>query len=92
MQHLTLEELDARLKTILKAFSKPEAAEIAPGDELRARFDSLAILEMVFRFEDEFGIEIDTAKLHELQTYGDLLKAVEGLVKSRADKTDPGVT
>ncbi len=83
MQHPSLEELDARLRTVIRAFSKPDLPEITPEDDLRARFDSLAILEMVFRFEDEFGIEVDTTKLHELKTYGDLLKAVEELVRGR---------
>lgn len=76
-------ELELRMRTILKSFLPADAPEVDLNEDLRGRFDSLSILEMVFRFEDEFDIEIDTEKLHELKTLGELVQAVQTLVAQR---------
>ena len=76
-------EIETRLRTIFRTFSKPDAPEITDDEPLSGRFDSLTILEMVFRFEDEFQIEIDTAGLHDLKTFRSLVDAVEKLVKTK---------
>lgn len=73
-------EIEARLQAIAQEFSKPGSPPLQRDDELSGRFDSLTILEMVFRFEDAFGIEIDTAGLHELKTFGQLVDAVQALI------------
>jgi acyl carrier protein len=77
------QDLELRMRAILKSFLPADAPEMDLSEDLRGRFDSLSILEMVFRFEDEFGIEIDTEKLHELKTLGELVRAVQNLVAAR---------
>ena len=44
-------------------------------DDLGA--DSLDLLELVMRIEDEFGVKIPTEDLETIQTVGDVLKYIE---------------
>ena len=48
-------------------------------DDLGA--DSLDLMDMVMTFEDEFGVEIDTEAIGDLETIGSVVTYIEGLKK-----------
>lgn len=43
--------------------------------------DSLEALEFVMVIEDHFGVEISDEQIEAVQTFGDLVRTVEGLVQ-----------
>ena len=47
-------------------------------DDLGA--DSLDIVELIMRFEDEFGIEIPDEKAEKIKTVSDVVKYIDGTV------------
>lgn len=57
-----------------------EAEEVTPNstfvDDLGA--DSLDIVELIMRFEDEFGVEIPDEKAEKIKTVNDIVKYIDG--------------
>lgn len=43
--------------------------------------DSLEVLEFVMVIEDHFGVEISDEQIEAVQTFGDLVRTVEGLIQ-----------
>lgn len=73
-------EIESRVAKHLKPFLKPEISGLKPGDLLKDHIDSLSVMELIFRLEEEFGISIDDTKIKQLETFADLLCGVEKLV------------
>jgi len=60
--------------------AKLTAADVDEATSLREDLDisSLILITLASELEDELGIDIDDEELVQIQTIGDLLKAIEG--------------
>ncbi|MBC7797549.1 MAG: acyl carrier protein [Pyrinomonadaceae bacterium] len=78
------EEVQSKLKQIIVDELGVDEAEVTPNarfiDDLGA--DSLDLVELVMRFEEEFGIEIPDEDAEKIQTVGDAYTYVEQNQKS----------
>ena len=68
-----------RIRTALATSLKRDVSQIRPEDSLRGDLDldSLAMVELLFRVEDAFDIEIPNEHLPKLVTVGDVIVYVE---------------
>ena len=73
------EEVQGRVKQIIVDELGVDEAEVTPNarfiDDLGA--DSLDLVELVMRFEEEFGIEIPDEDAEKIQSVGDAYNYVE---------------
>ena len=71
-----------RVKAIVVDQLQQDADNVTPNstfvDDLGA--DSLDIVELIMRFEDEFGIEIPDEKAEKIKTVSDVVKYIDGTV------------
>lgn len=74
MNHISL-----RVKTIIASYLDISADEVVDtaslADDLGA--DSLEIMEMIMRFEEEFGLDIGDDVIEKISTVGDAIKYLE---------------
>ena len=72
-----------KVRTIVADQLGVEAEEVTPNstfvDDLGA--DSLDIVELIMRFEDEFGVEIPDEKAEKIKTVNDIVKYIDGGAK-----------
>ena len=68
------------LKRVIAEVLSVDEAEITMNtafvDDLGA--DSLDIVELIMRFEDEFGVEIPDEKAEKIKTVNDIVKYIDG--------------
>lgn len=66
--------LTLRVRTALAEFLKRDITTIKPGDALRddLGLDSLTTIELLYRIEEEFDVEIPDTDLPGLVTVGDV--------------------
>ncbi len=71
-----------KVKAIVVDQLQQDADNVTPNstfvDDLGA--DSLDIVELIMRFEDEFGIEIPDEKAEKIKTVSDVVKYIDGTV------------
>ncbi|ATN32567.1 acyl carrier protein [Rhizobium sp. ACO-34A] len=76
MGHISL-----RVKTIIASYLDISAEEVVDtaslADDLGA--DSLEIMEMIMRLEEEFGLDIGDDVIEKISTVGDAIKYLEGM-------------
>ena len=69
-----------KVKAIVVDQLSQDADNVTPNstfvDDLGA--DSLDIVELIMRFEDEFGIEIPDEKAEKIKTVSDVVKYIDG--------------
>ena len=69
-----------KVKAIVVDQLQQDADNVTPNstfvDDLGA--DSLDIVELIMRFEDEFGIEIPDEKAEKIKTVSDVVKYIDG--------------
>lgn len=69
-----------KVKEIVVDQLQQDADNVTPNstfvDDLGA--DSLDIVELIMRFEDEFGIEIPDEKAEKIKTVSDVVKYIDG--------------
>ena len=73
-------ETDARIRSIIEPFSK-KGVEITDSTTFAGdlEFDSLTVMDFVAAIEDEFDIIISMNQQAEIETYGQLVDAVNTL-------------
>ncbi len=83
-----------RIRTALAQHLKRDASKIHPEDDLREDLglDSLAMIELLFKIEEAFDLEIPNDDLSKITTVGDVVAYVEARVGSPASATSPAVT
>jgi acyl carrier protein len=76
----------ARIQTALAEYLKRDAATITPSHALRddLGLDSMATIELLFRIEEAFDLQIPDEDLHRLVTVGDVIAYVEERVAPAA--------
>ena len=76
-----------RIRTALAQHLKREVSQIHPQDNLREDLgvDSLAMIELLFKIEEAFDLEIPDEDLSTITTVGDVIAYVE----RRLDKAAP---
>lgn len=69
----------SRIQTALADYLKRDAATITPSHALRddLGLDSMATIELLFRIEEAFDLQIPDEDLHRLVTVGDVIAYVE---------------
>lgn len=76
---MAAEEIQGRIRQIIVDELGVDEAEVTPNarfiDDLGA--DSLDLVELVMRFEEEFGIEIPDEDAEKIQSVGDAFNYVE---------------
>ncbi|ATN37849.1 acyl carrier protein (plasmid) [Rhizobium sp. ACO-34A] len=76
MGHISL-----RVKTIIASYLDISAEEVVDtaslADDLGA--DSLEIMEMIMRLEEEFGLDIGDDVIEKISTVGDAIKYLESM-------------
>jgi acyl carrier protein len=73
-----------RVRTLIAEQLHIKAEEIKPEATLESLgADSLDVVELIMRFEDEFSIEIDDAAAEKLHTYGDVVKYLDEAIAKR---------
>lgn len=81
---MAAEEVQSKIKQIIVDELGVDDAEVTPNarfiDDLGA--DSLDLVELVMRFEEEFGIEIPDEDAEKIQSVGDAYTYVEQNQKS----------
>lgn len=78
--------IKAACDKLIAEFQEPGQAPLERTDILKSRFDSLTVMELMFRFEDHFEIIIPDEKLPDLKNYGDLLDALEAELKPQSER------
>lgn len=75
-----------RIHTALADYLKRDARTIEPGHALRddLGLDSMATIELLFRIEEAFDLQIPDEDLHTLVTVSDVVRYVEGRLKPPA--------
>ena len=73
-------EVDSRIRTLLEPFNKKNV-EVADATTFAGdlEFDSLTVMDFVAAIEDEFDIIISMNQQAEIENYGQLVDAVNGL-------------
>jgi acyl carrier protein len=76
-----------QLQTALAQHLKRAAASIRPGDRLREDLglDSLAMIELLFKIEEHFDLEIPNEDLSRITTIADVTAYVEDKLRRRGD-------
>lgn len=73
-------DIGTQIRTALAQHLKREPSAIRPSDSLRddLGLDSLAMIELLFRIEETFDLEIPNEDLLKLNTVGDVTGYIEG--------------
>ncbi|MEO6041712.1 MAG: acyl carrier protein [Croceibacterium sp.] len=73
-------EIDSRIRELIEPFNKKDVA-IEDGTSFAGdlEFDSLTVMDFVAAIEDEFDIIISMNQQAEIETYGQLVDAVNKL-------------
>jgi acyl carrier protein len=79
-----MSETADRMKSIIAEFLDLDPATVTEASSFGEDFevDSLAMMELVIAFEEEFAIETDEASLDKITNVGDAIEAVEKLRRS----------
>ncbi|MBP5435558.1 acyl carrier protein [bacterium] len=65
------------------ALDEETAKQLTPGSSMKEmKIDSLDIVEIIMKIEDEFEIEIPDEKLKEFQNLGDIAKYIQQIKES----------
>ena len=65
------------------ALDEETAKQLTPGSSMKEmKIDSLDIVEIIMKIEDEFEIEIPDEKLEEFQNLGDIAKYIQQIKES----------
>jgi acyl carrier protein len=74
------DEVDDRIRTLIEPFNKKNV-EVADATTFAGdlEFDSLTVMDFVAAIEDEFDIIISMNQQAEIETYGQLVDAVQKL-------------
>lgn len=80
---MTRDSVAERILTSLSEYLKRDPATITPAYSLRddLGLDSMATIELLFRIEEAFEIQIPDEDLHKLLTVGDVIAYVEKKVQ-----------
>ena len=72
-------EIPTRIRAALAEHLKRNVSKIRLNDGLRndLGLDSLAMIELLFKIEEAFDLEIPNADLSEIETVGDIITYVE---------------
>jgi acyl carrier protein len=78
--------VSTQIRTALAEHLKRKVESIGLGDDLRndLKLDSLTMLELLFKIEEAFDLEIPNEDLPQLTTVADVVKYVEDRIPSRA--------
>ena len=81
----------ARIHTALAEYLKRDPATITPNHSLRddLGLDSMATIELLFRIEEAFDLQIPDEDLHRLLTVGDVITYVQGRLNPSSVTTKP---
>lgn len=73
------ENIEEKLRVMVARQFKVNAGQVTPGTMLFKEFqiDSLGIVELVMRIQEEFGVEIDDEELETLSTFRSLVDYVQ---------------
>ena len=73
-------EVDTRIRTLIEPFNKKEV-EVTDATTFQndLEFDSLTVMDFVAEIEDEFDVIISMNQQAEIETYGQLVDAVQKL-------------
>src|SRR5262245_24447928 len=84
-------EIGLQIRTALAQHLKRDASTIRPGDSLREDLglDSLAMIELLFRIEETFDLEIPNEDLLKLNTVGDVTGYIEARLGGAAPAAAP---
>ena len=76
----------ARIRSALAENLKRDVRKIRPGDDLRTGLgvDSLDMVELLFKLEESFDLEIPNADVSEIKTVGDVIAYIEQRVGTPA--------
>lgn len=80
-----------QILTALAEYLKRKAETIAPEHALREDLglDSMATIELLFRIEEVFDLQIPDEDLQKLVTVGDVIAYVEGRLKPAPARNSP---
>src|SRR5215510_4045163 len=80
-----------QIKTALAQHLKRDVSKIRPGDRLREDLglDSLAMIEMLFKIEEHFDLEIPNEDLSRITTVADVTAYVEEKLGALPGATAP---
>jgi acyl carrier protein len=80
-----------RIRTALAEYLKRDAASITPQQALRddLGLDSMATIELLFRIEEAFDLQIPDADLVGLATVADVISYVEKRLQPKASPRKP---
>ncbi|MEM7780294.1 MAG: acyl carrier protein [Pseudomonadota bacterium] len=80
---MTEADVDERIRTLIEPFNK-KGVEIKDATTFAndLEFDSLTVMDFVAEIEDEFDIIISMNQQAEIETYGQLVKAVHTMQES----------
>ncbi|WP_447980220.1 acyl carrier protein [Candidatus Nitrospira bockiana] len=86
---MTTASVADRIQRALGDYLKRDVTSITPAHSLRddLGLDSMATIELLFRIEEAFDLQIPDQDLQKLQTVGDVIRYVEGRLKSSAPAT-----
>ena len=83
-----------RIHTALADYLKRDPATITPNHSLRddLGLDSMATIELLFRIEEAFDLQIPDEDLHRLLTVGDVITYVQGRLNPSSAVTTAKLT
>jgi acyl carrier protein len=77
---MTQQEIRTKLIEIMKEEARLDEAVFVEGQPLAGLVESLTLLEIICRIEDEFGLEIEDERIPELKTFDDVVNGVSQLL------------
>ena len=81
---MTSQEIHTKLVEIFKEEAKLDEADFGEGQPLTGLVESLTLLEIICRIEDEFGLEISDDQIPNLKTFDDVVSGVNQLLALKA--------
>jgi acyl carrier protein len=87
-------DIATQIRTALAQHLKRDASKIYPDDTLREDLglDSLAMIELLFKIEEAFDLEIPNDDLSKINTVGDVVSYVETRLGLPASPPAPAAT
>ena len=70
-------DIETKLKEIFLKYSKIPEKSLIENHKLKEYMDSLTLIELIFHIEETFDIEVPDERIKALQTYNDVLVAIE---------------
>jgi acyl carrier protein len=80
---MTDAEIRGKLIDIIKEEAKVSEEAFTQGQPLSSLVDSLTLLEIICRVEDDFGLEIEDDQIPQLKTFEDVVDGVAHLLAQK---------